>query len=79
LATLRRDKDTVRTMLFTAGVAADVVPTVPHADQAPAATDAQVAPFEWPELADAEADVDVRAMVADYLQQTRVDPDQVRA
>ena len=82
LATLRRDKATVRTMLFTAGLTAGVIPTVPDAHvatsvrtQASKGTDS----FEWPELADAEANLDLQGTVAGYLRQTEGETDQVRA
>lgn len=84
LATLRRDKDTVRTMLFTAGVRAGSQPTVPHAAAEPvgAAPTADAAPgaaFEWPELADAEAELDLQGAVARYGHRPQGDPSQVRA
>jgi FlaA1/EpsC-like NDP-sugar epimerase len=81
LATLRRDKDAVRTLLFTAGVAGDVVPAVPGpatvdgTGDVPAPDDT----FEWPELADAEADLKLRDVVATYLGRPDSDVDQVRA
>jgi FlaA1/EpsC-like NDP-sugar epimerase len=83
LATLRRDKGAVRTMLFTAGVAGDLAPTVPHVRPAMdgstvPGTEAGTA-FEWPELEDAEAELNMRSMVADCLRQPEADPDQVRA
>jgi len=82
LATLRRDKETVRTLLFTAGAAEGTFPTVPGVpahttgshDGAPAGQS-----FEWPELADAEADLDLRGVVTDYLGQPATDAGQVRA
>lgn len=78
LAIVRRDKATVRTLLFTAGVAGDTVPTVPGtvlAEAAAAAGDT----FEWPELAEAEADLELRAVVSTYLSRPESDIDQVRA
>ena len=75
LATQRRDKDTVRTLLFTAGVSGGVVPTVP--DGTPDAA-GEIA-FEWPELDDAEAELGLREVVAGYLDEPVSDPDQVRA
>jgi FlaA1/EpsC-like NDP-sugar epimerase len=80
LATLRRDKETVRELLFTAGVAPGSVPSTAGPAPAPDATrDAAIAPFEWPELDDAEAELDLRSMVADYMRQPEGDPDQVSA
>jgi hypothetical protein len=35
--------------------------------------------FEWPELEDAEAELDLQVAVADYLTQPESDADQVRA
>ncbi len=67
LATLRRDKDTVRALLFTAGTApATVGPGVPrHGGQSARRTGTMRPPaFEWPELDDAEADLSLRDMVA---------------
>ena len=75
LATQRRDKDTVRTLLFTAGVSGGGVPTVP--DGTPDAA-GEIA-FEWPELDDAEAELGLREVVAGYLDEPVSDPDQVRA
>ncbi len=83
LATLRRDKDMVRTMLFTAGVPSDVVPTVPHAAvgaSGPGSVGtAGVVALDWPELEDAEADLGLRSMATEYVRQPEGDPDQVRA
>jgi len=80
LATLRRDKDTVRTLLFTAGVAGDVVPTVPGIApvHCPAAADPDDT-FEWPELVEAEAEFELRGVVSTYLGRPGSDADQVRA
>ena len=79
LATLRRDKATVRNLLFTAGLPAHVVATVPGAaPSVPDGADTADA-FEWPELADAEAEAELRGMVVQYLHQPEADPDQVRA
>jgi FlaA1/EpsC-like NDP-sugar epimerase len=80
LATLRRDKDTVRTLLFTAGVAGDVVPTVPGIApvHCPAAADPDNT-FEWPELVEAEAEFELRGVVSTYLGRPESDADQVRA
>lgn len=78
LATLRRDKVVVRNLLFTAGVPAGFVPTVPLANgESPAIPSA--AAFEWPELDDAEGDLDLNRLVAGYVRQTEGDTDQVRA
>jgi len=81
LATLRRDKDTVRTLLFTAGVAGDVVPAVPGrgAVDGVAAVPAPGDTFEWPELDDAEADLKLRGVVSTFLGRPDSDVDQVRA
>jgi len=79
LATLRRDKDTVRTMLFTAGLQPGTVPHVPHADAAHAPAADPGTAFEWPELADAEAEHDLQVAIAPFLGQPQVDPTQVRA
>jgi len=79
LATLRRDKNTVRTMLFTAGMRPDVVPMVPHAVGADTPSAPPGTAFEWPELADAEAELDLQGVVAEYVRQPYVDPTQVRA
>ncbi|MGD0881407.1 MAG: nucleoside-diphosphate sugar epimerase/dehydratase [Acidimicrobiales bacterium] len=73
LATLRRDKETVRGLLFTAGVTPDAIPSTTGSDPVASAS------FEWPELEDAEADLDLRSMVAGYMSQPEVDPDQVNA
>ncbi len=78
LATLRRDKVVVRNLLFTAGVPAGFVPTVPLANgESPVIPSA--AAFEWPELDDAEGDLDLNRLVAGYVRQTEGDTDQVRA
>ena len=78
LATLRRDKVVVRNLLFTAGVPAGFVPNVPLANgESPAIPSA--AAFEWPELDDAEGDLDLNRLVAGYVRQTEGDTDQVRA
>ena len=79
LATLRRDKDAVRTLLFTAGVAGDVVPTVPGAPASHAASGAPDDTFEWPELLEAEAELELRGTVSSYLGRPENDVDQVRA
>jgi FlaA1/EpsC-like NDP-sugar epimerase len=75
LATIRRDKEAVRTMLFTAGTALPDAPTENGAG--PRAS--TITPFPWPELRDAEAELDLRSMVAEYFNQPEGDPDQVRA
>ena len=78
LATLRRDKVVVRNLLFTAGVPAGFVPNVPLANgESPVIPSA--AAFEWPELDDAEGDLDLNRLVAGYVRQTEGDTDQVRA
>jgi len=82
MATLKRDKETVRTLLFTAGAPAGTVPTVPGVPAAQPALlgDAPAGQaFEWPELADAEADLDLRGAVSDYLGQPASNAGQVRA
>ena len=90
LATLRRDKEAVRTMLFTAGMRPDVIPTVPHAaahlrtngstNGAEATTAGEPTPaFEWPELTHAEAELDLQEAVAEYTRRPSVDPSEVRA
>lgn len=84
LAILRRDKQSVRTMLFTAGMRPDLVPTALHpatrgvVDTTAPAGDADTS-FEWPELADAEAELDLKGAVAVYARQPQIDPSQVRA
>jgi FlaA1/EpsC-like NDP-sugar epimerase len=79
-ATLRRDKDTVRTMLFTAGLADNVVPTIPpFVHTGPCRPSDSVDAFEWPELRDAETELGLQNIVAGYLRQPEADPDQVRA
>ena len=78
LATLRRDKVVVRNLLFTAGVPVGFVPNVPLANgESPVIPSA--AAFEWPELDDAEGDLDLNRLVAGYVRQTEGDTDQVRA
>ncbi len=81
LATLRRDKESVRTLLFTAGTCgggtATVPPAVPGSGSTADTTGADS--FEWPELDDAEADLDLQGMVARYAPQPEGDPSQVRA
>jgi len=80
LAALRRDKDTVRILLFTAGLPRGAMPTIPGmpgvhvapARRAPGET------FEWPELAAAEAELELRGAVTDYLGRPASDVDQVR-
>ena len=81
LATLRRDKDAVRTLLFTAGVCGGVVPVVPGVTPTHCPIDVSVPgdTFEWPELADAEADLELRGVVSSYLGRPESDVDQVRA
>jgi FlaA1/EpsC-like NDP-sugar epimerase len=79
LATLRRDKDTVRNLLFTAGLPADAVATVPGMARAHGAGDTPGNTFEWPELAEAEADLELRGVVSNYLGRPESDADQVRA
>jgi hypothetical protein len=88
LATLRRDKETVRNLLFTAGAPTGTVQTVPEstvsAHPAHPAHPARAVPgaeaaFEWPELDDAEAELDLQGAVAHYMRQPEGDPDQVRA
>jgi len=82
LATLQRDKDAVRTLLFTAGVSGPDVPTVPGVFQAAVDVVGGTSPgdaFEWPELADAEADLEFQGVVATHLGPPGSDADQVRA
>jgi FlaA1/EpsC-like NDP-sugar epimerase len=80
MATLRRDKAAVRSMLFTAGFRGDASPPASvEPTEGDATTDETGASFEWPELDDAEAELDLRDMVSSHLRQSSVDPDQVRA
>ena len=79
LATRRRDKETVRNLLFTAGLPPDAVATVPGMARAHGAGDAPGNTFEWPELAEAEADLEMRGVVSTYLGRPESDADQVRA
>lgn len=79
-ATLRRDKDTVRILLFTAGLASGMVPKIPGMTAARVATAGQ-APgetFEWPELAEAEAELELHGAATNYLGRPVSDIDQVR-
>jgi FlaA1/EpsC-like NDP-sugar epimerase len=78
LATLRRDKVTVRALLFTAGVAGEVVPTVPGMMPA-CGPEAAGDTFQWPELVEAEAELEVRDAVSTYPRRSKNDVDQVRA
>jgi FlaA1/EpsC-like NDP-sugar epimerase len=78
LATLRRDKVTVRALLFTAGVAGEVVPTVPGMMPA-RGPEAAGDTFQWPELVEAEAELEVRDAVSTYPRRSKNDVDQVRA
>ncbi len=80
LATLKRDKETVRCLLFTAAATGTSVPAVPGVPvRADGSVDGAVAgqSFEWPELDDAEAELDLRGVVAGYLQ-PETDTGQVR-
>ncbi len=79
LATVRRDKDAVRSLLFTAGLACDAMAVVPGMVPALDACEAPGDTFEWPELADAEADLELRGVVTNYLGRPESDVDQVRA
>jgi FlaA1/EpsC-like NDP-sugar epimerase len=80
LATLRRDKRAVRNMLFTAGIRDGATPAAIDAAMAGDAGPGEVgAAFEWPELDEAEAELDLRDMVSSSLQRPSGDPDQVRA
>jgi len=82
LATLRRDKEAVRTMLFTAGAAGagdDAAGAATGAVAGAAAPPAGILPFPWPELQDAEAELDLRSIVAGSLGPPEGAPDQVRA
>jgi FlaA1/EpsC-like NDP-sugar epimerase len=79
-ATLRRDKDTVRILLFTAGLARGMVPKIPGMTEARVATAGQ-APgetFEWPELAEAEAELELHGAATNYLGRPVSDIDQMR-
>jgi hypothetical protein len=85
LATLRRDKDAVRTLLFTAGVVGSV-PTVPgrgpvycHPADKHSPDQISNAAFEWPPLVAAEAELNLRGVVAGYQMQPGSDADQVQA
>jgi FlaA1/EpsC-like NDP-sugar epimerase len=79
LAIVRRDKDTVRSLLFTAGLARDAVVVVPGMVPAIDTCETSGDTFEWPELAEAEADLELRGMVTNYLGRPESDVDQVRA
>jgi len=80
LATLRRDKRAVRGMLFTYGIGPGATPPAPDEAAAGEPDPAEAgAAFEWPELDEAEAEMDLRDMVSSSLQRPSGDPDQVRA
>jgi hypothetical protein len=80
LATLRRDKRAVRSMLFTAGIRDGATPAPLDAGMADEADAAETgSAFEWPELEEAEAELDLRDMVSSSMQRPSGDPDQVRA
>ena len=79
LATLRRDKDAVRTLLFTAGCADGVVPPSTVGIGHQGSSSPAPAAFEWPELGEAEEALDLRTSVTGRMQQVEDDSDQVRA
>ncbi len=79
LATLRRDKDAVRTLLFTAGCADGVVPPSTVGIGHQGSSSPAPAAFEWPELAEAEEALDLRAIVTSQMHQVEDDSGQVRA
>jgi len=79
LATLRRDKEAVRTLLFTAGCADGVVPPSTVGIGHQGSSSPAPAAFEWPELGEAEEALDLRASVPGRMQQVEDDSDQVRA
>ena len=79
LATLRRDKDAVRTLLFTAGCADGVVPPCTVGIGHQGSSSPAPAAFEWPELAEAEEALDLRAIVTSQMHQVEDDSGQVRA
>ncbi len=80
LATLRRDKRAVRTMLFTIGIRDGATPAALEPAAAPDVEPAEVGvAFEWPELDEAEAELDLRDMVSSSLRRPADDPKQVRA
>ncbi len=79
LATLRRDKEAVRTLLFTAGCADGVVPPSTMGIGHQGSSSPAPAAFEWPELGEAEEALDLRTSVTGRMQQVEDDSDQVRA
>ena len=79
LATLRRDKEAVRTLLFTAGCADGVVPPSTVGIGHQGSSSPAPAAFEWPELAEAEEALDLRAIVTSQMHQVEDDSGQVRA
>jgi len=79
-ATLRRDKDTVRILLFTAGLpsgAMPMIPGMPGVYVAPARRSPSDS-FEWPGLAEAEAELELRGTGADAIGRPASGVDQVR-
>ncbi len=79
LATLRRDKEAVRTLLFTAGCTDGVVPPSTMGIGHQGSSSPAPAAFEWPELGEAEEALDLRTSVTGRMQQVEDDSDQVRA
>jgi hypothetical protein len=55
------------------------VTAIPGMALAHGAGDTAGATFEWPELAEAEADLELRGVVSTYLGRPESDADQVRA
>lgn len=71
-ATLRRDRDVVRNLLFTAGVTDDLERAEPDAP-------ALDAGFDWPELDDAESDLEIRGALSARGGRPDSDSDQMSA